>query len=399
MSKTTQICSVFLVFLWGVFGLQAQTKVLKGTVMDHQSKIGIEGVMVSTAEGNSYTITNSEGDFVISIDEQVESLWFSQINYLVKEVSTKAAMLIELELISKELEEILVFTRPLNTVFGPALERATKSLTKGDLYQTYVRAFNLVNNDLSNVADGLVDFYIERPNRRPIIEIKQNRVLMSKEDVSDESETEELFGVVDMKDMSKLIVNTDNITNIQSILKNEKNYDYVVKKREGALGEETCVVEFSPKENLKGWKYYEGYAVFTADQQHLIGYNYGLSKSYEKNRRAVPLIYVKMFLNDLGYQALYRKQADEYQLSYLSIRTDLDVISTKIGNHRVVSLREVVVDTIIKDAPTLTSIAKKRNSLFTISSNYQTEFWKNRNIRLLTSREQKALENLEEEFK
>jgi len=65
----------------------------------------------------------------------------------------------------------------------------------------------------------------------------------------------------------------------------------------------------------------------------------------------------------------------------------------------VVSLREVVVDTIIKDAPILTSIVKNRNTLFTISSNYQTEFWKNRNIRLLTSREQKALENLEEEFK
>lgn len=395
MSSTTQVYTVFLVFLVGLFGLQAQTKILKGTVMDSQSRIGIEGVTVSTAEGNDFTITNREGDFLLSIDEQVESVWFNHMNYAIKEVSTKAAMLIELDLISKELEEIVVLDRSFSAVFEPALERATKVVEKGDLYQTYVRAFNIVNNDLSNVADGLIDFYIENPNKNPQIDVKQNRVLISDADVSNEEDLAEMLNVMNTEGVSQSIVNKMRIKELQKILKSEKNYEYTVKKQKGIQGEDTFVIAFHPKENLRGWQYYEGYMIFTADQQYLMAYRYGLSERYRKNRAELPMIFAKMIFNVLDFHVIYRKHLEDYHLSYIGINTNLDIQSKLLGNNNIDISEELVVDAVIKHANPPTR-AKKTMDLFKSQSNYQTEFWKNRNIRLLTTKEEEALKALRE---
>lgn len=395
MRKSTQLYSVLFVFLGSLLGLQAQTQVLKGTVMDRQSRIGIEGVMVSTPEGTDFTMTNNEGDFVLEVSEQVASVWFSQINYEAKEVSTKAAMLIELEARSKELEEIMVVTKPMKTVFGAALERVTQYVEQGDCYQTYVRAFNLINDDLSNVADGLVDFYIENPNKGPLIDIKQNRVLIATDQVSNEDNLDEMLNVIETEGLRHVIVNKQRVKDLQTILKREKDYDYSIKKQKGIRGEETIVVEFHPKENLKGWQYYEGHMVFTADQQYLLAYDYALAESYKKNRVELPMIFARMFIQNMEYRGIYRKHLQDYQLSYVAIHSNMDLRSKLLGNNNIVILEELVVNNISKNETLPPKLEKKLN-LFSRESNYQIEFWKNRNIRLLTAREQNTLKTLEE---
>jgi len=394
MKKSIQLYSVLFVFLGSLLGLQAQTQVLKGTVMDRQSRMGIEGVMVSTPEGTDFTLTNSEGDFVLEVSEQVASVWFSQINYEVKAVSTQAAMLIELEARSNELEEIIVLTKPLKTVFGSALERVTQAVEQGDRYQTYVRAFNLINDDLSNVADGLVDFYIENPKKHPVINVKQNRVLTAKTEVSSEDNLDEMLNVIGAEGLRYAIGDKQRVRDLQTILKREKDYEYVIKKQKGIRGEETIVVEFHPKENLKGWQYYKGHMVFTADQEYLLSYRYALAESYKHKRVELPMIFARMFFQDMEYRGIYRKYLEDYQLSYVAIYSNIDLRSKLLGNNNIVILEELVVNNISKNE-TLPPKLEKELNLFGRQSNYQTEFWKNRNIRLLTAREQNTLKTLE----
>lgn len=217
MKQQSRIKLVLLLFLFGTMWMgYAQSKVLRGTVMDSQSKTGIEGVIISTADGTNYTLTNDEGDFEFTIEDQVESIWFSQINYQVKEVSTKAAMLIELNLINKDLDEIVLFSKSLDLVFGPALQQSINFVEKGDLYRTYSREFNMVNENLSNVADGLVDYYIENPKKTPKIEVTQNRVFYSSKDKG-EGTFEEVMNTVGLGDIRDFLTNTGAIGAVQKI--------------------------------------------------------------------------------------------------------------------------------------------------------------------------------------
>ncbi|MGG5507060.1 MULTISPECIES: hypothetical protein [unclassified Myroides] len=396
MNQVIQNKLISLFFLFGLSGcMYAQSNILKGTVMDSQSKMGIEGVTISTAEGNNFTITNSEGDFLLSIDEQVDSVWFSHRNYALKEVSTKAAMLIELEVISQELEEIVVWDKSFFKPFDQALERAKKIVEKGDVYQTYVRAFNLVNNDFSNVADGLVDFYIEKPYKNPQVEVKQNRVLISAADVSSEDDLAEMFNVLNLEGVSHSLAGKRRIMELQKIIKREKDYEYTVKKQKGIQGEDTFVIAFRPKENLRGWEYYEGYMIFTADQQYLMEYRYDFAESYRQNRAVLPMIFAKMVFNTLEYHVIYRKHLEDYRLSYIGITTNLDIDSKLFGNNNIATVEELVVDAVIKNTNPPTTGAKGMD-LFKRHSKYQTEFWKNRNIRLLTTNEEAILRVLEE---
>ncbi|WP_158962172.1 hypothetical protein [Myroides fluvii] len=396
MNKFIQIQIIVLFFLMGnIEHMDAQSKVLKGTVMDSQSKMGIEGVLISTSDRNSFTLTNSEGDFEFTVPEQVESIWFNEVNYQGKEVSTQAAMLIELELVTKGLEEIVVYTKPIHAVFGDALQKAMGAVNKGDLYKTYVREFNLVNGNWSNVADGLVDFYIVKPNKRPYTVVNQNRVLTSASDISETDDFEEMLGVIG-GDVRDALTNTGSIKTLQSILKKEKDYNYVVRKQAGIQQEENLVIEFSPKENVKGWQYYEGYVVFTVDQQQLLAYNYTLSKRYIENQRALPVILMKIYFNDITHHALYKESEGVSQLTYLFTRLDCDMRSKVLGNNRMVILQDVVVDQVVKNVTIPENKINKGQVLFDKKNKYQTEFWKNRNIRLLSSREEAVLKKMEE---
>ncbi len=395
MSKTIQVYSAFLIFLGSVFGLQAQTHVLNGTVVDRHSQKGIEGVVISTADGMSYTLTNDEGNFELTIDNQVESLWFSQMNYHVKEVSTTTARLIELDLINKNLEEIVLFAKPLAIVFSSALQKANNFVEKGDVYRTYSREFNMVNETLSNVADGLVDYYIEKPTKTPKIEVKQNRVFYSpkgREDVG----LEEIMNTMGEGDIRTFLTDENNIEKVKNILEQQDTYDFVTRKKIGIKGEETIVVEFAPKENLKGWKYYEGYVVFTADQHYLLEYKMGLSKPYEKNRKVHNFLIAKAYINDFVWQGVYHRQGDQYFLFYKSAQSDIELIRKKWGTNRINRLREVQVNQIEKNVAIPPIDKLRRMSLFSLESHYQTEFWKNQNSRLLSKSEEAILRALEE---
>jgi len=397
MKKLIRIQLIALLLLIGnVWTIHAQSKLLKGIVMDSQSKMGIEGVVISTSDGKTYTLTNEEGDFEFTIGDQVESVWFNQMNYQIKEMSTKAAMLVELDLINKELEEVVVYTKPMHEVFGAALQKAIHVVDKGDLYKTYVRTFALVNKDLNNVADGLIDYYVKKNNKRPYVELKQNRAFTSKKDLDPESDLDQLLSVMEHSDFRDLITNNTALKNIEKLLKSEKDYVFSVKKRQGVQGEENLVVEFSPKEELNDWLCYEGYLVFTADQKQLMAYQYGLSNKDGKSRKAVPLMFGKMYFNDVEYRAMYNTHQGAYQLSYLFLSLDYDFESKIFGNNRVMNLSEVVVDEVIKGVDIPKDKKMKEGQLFNSRSNYQTEFWKNRNIRLLSNREAAILRELEE---
>lgn len=396
MIKTINNCrKLFLmVTLFLSASLVAQAKEIKGKVIGVENSEPIEGVVIINTKNNKYTVTNEEGDFLISIDLDDE-LQFNHINYQTQQHIAEEGMLIRLETVSTELEEILVFNRPLYDVFSMALKGTLETVEKGDLYKTYVREFNIVDNKQINVADGLVDCYVKNPTKRPLTDVVEHRVFNSSKDIDRDAEVEETLGVIGVDARDALIKSVDLAT-IEKIIKDTDSYELMTRKKVELNGEEKIIVEFEPKQGLEGWRYEQGYVIFDESLTKVLEYRYKLSDAYKEKSKMMNLILAKVQIYDYGRHVVFlTNENSDYRLSYSTGFIDFTISAKRIGKHRLHVLQEVVVDDVIKNVE-IPKQKQFKGSLFKEKSNYTTEFWKNRNIRPLSIKEQAILNQLEE---
>ena len=324
-----------------------------------------------------------------------DELVFNHINYQTKQLVGSEGMEVDLEVLNTELEEILVFNRPLYDVFSMALKSTMKTVEKGDLYKTYVREFNIVNKEQVNVADGLVDFYIKKPTNRPLTDVIEHRVFRSARDIQKDAEIDQSIGVFG-GDVRDALIKSVNLGSIEKILKDTDSYEFITRRKVELNGKETVIMEFAPKEGLKGWKYEQGYVVFDESLTKVLEYKVKLSDAYKDKMETMNLILAKVDVHDYERHAVFLdSEKYGYRLSYSTGFIDVSISAKRIGKHRVNLLNEIIVDTVIKNVE-IPKQKQFRGSLFNENSNYKTEFWKNRNIRPLSVKEQAILNQLEE---
>ncbi|TDS54641.1 carboxypeptidase-like regulatory domain-containing protein [Myroides indicus] len=385
---------ILAVFCFQITATFAQTREIAGRVIDQISMEGISGVLIVTEDQSSQTITNEEGYFVLNVQMDGEILHFSHINYQSQQQKANDTMSVKMALANIELDEILVFKKPLHEVFGTAFQNALKISEKGDLYKTYVRQFNVVNEDKINVADGLVHFYVNKPSKTPLTDLIENRAFMNAGERDEEnSETETILMTLgdDFRDILKV---GRAIAVITDALQNTDMYECTV-RRKVDNDNTKIIVEFGPKEGLKKWKYFQGYIVFNDEQTKVLEYKYQLADKYKDNTKVINLLIVKAQAHDIGGYAVFTDNIEGYHLFYKTSYIDMSIFRKKKGNFRLKSQVEVVVDELVKNVEAPKQKQYKGN-LFTQKSNYQTKFWKNRNIRPLSSKEEQILKQLEE---
>ena len=383
-----------LIFLLLSISFQAQTKEIKGKILDYGNGESIEGAVIINVKNNKHTVSNEDGDFVISVTDGDE-LVFNHINYQTKQLVGSEGMEVDLEVLNTELEEIVVFNRPLYDVFSMALKSAMKTVEKGDLYKTYVREFNIVNKEQVNVADGLVDFYVKKTTNRPLTDVIEHRVFKSVGDIGKDAEIEESIGVFG-GDVRDALIKSVNLGSIEKILKDTNSYEFITRRKVGLNGKETIIMEFAPKEGLKGWKYEQGYVIFDESLTKVLEYKFKLSDGYKDKMETMNLILAKVDVYDYERHAVFLDSKEYgYRLSYSTDFIDVSISAKRIGKHRVNLLNEIIVDAVIKNVE-IPKQKQFKGSLFNESSNYKTEFWKNRNIRPLSIKEQGILNQLEE---
>jgi hypothetical protein len=257
-----------------------------------------------------------------------------------------------------------------------------------------VRQFNVVNEDKINVADGLVHFYVNKPSKTPLTDLIENRAFMNAGERDEEnSETETILMTLgdDFRDILKV---GRAIAVITDALQNTDMYECTV-RRKVDNDNTKIIVEFGPKEGLKKWKYFQGYIVFNDEQTKVLEYKYQLADKYKDNTKVINLLIVKAQAHDIGGYAVFTDNIEGYHLFYKTSYIDMSIFRKKKGNFRLKSQVEVVVDELVKNVEAPKQKQYKGN-LFTQKSNYQTKFWKNRNIRPLSSKEEQILKQLEE---
>lgn len=372
--------------------LLAQKKEITGKIIDKATQTGIEGVIVSDLSFHESVLTNKEGKYVIIISEKEEGLLLNHINYKAIKVELANSKTIELEPITNELEEIVVFKKSLKDTFGPALLSMSNSLKKGELYKTYMREFNIINQNTVNVADGMVDFYIAKPGKKAVVDIREHRAFISMEEFQKGETLEESLSVVGSGDLRNFLNSIADTKTILEVLKDKKKYQIVTKIQRGVDNQNTIVLEFDSTE--KSVYYYKGYVVFDEDRTKVLAYKIEYFANKEPLKKSL-LGLIKIKLWNLERHIVFNQTGQGTQLKFGMVRVNFDL---KIVGKKEMNLdftRDIIVDEVIKDAPMLDPKIYPYIELYSNKSDYKTEFWKNRNIRPLTLKEEAILRDLE----
>ena len=153
LKKISLQAAIFLMFLCASFGLQAQQKMVSGTITSAEDNEPLPGVNVFIKGTTSGSITDADGKYSLEIPEGINSptLVYSYIGYATQElpIANKSVMDFAMTIDTKTLEDVVV------TALG--VERETKALgysvseIQGQTL-TEARETNLVNSLSGKVA-------------------------------------------------------------------------------------------------------------------------------------------------------------------------------------------------------------------------------------------------------
>lgn len=387
------IVVLFVCLVGGIaFGQKAE---IHAKLIDSVTKEAIEGVVISNDKENVITVSNDEGRFSVIENSTNVSLNLNHISYQSQQVIVPNNSTIELVPLHTELDEILVFKKPIHQVFATAMASLNKSVQKGDLYETYFREFNTINNKHTNMADGLVDFYVSKEGKRALVEVKQNRVFTSKTDI-DKGNIDQYFNVIGLGDLRDVLNKLVLSSELTKILKSSTDYEFSAKIQKKASGKKVVVVEFVPKQSIKEELYYEGYIVFDESQSKVLEYRYSLASELKKNPKVKNILgLVKIGFHDQGQHAVFKQVESDYYVSYGKIFIDVDMMIKGEVDRNIVISREIIVDKVSRNVALPKQQSFKSKDLFGKESSYSNTYWLERSIRPLTTSEQRVLNELE----
>ncbi|MEC4112677.1 peptidase associated/transthyretin-like domain-containing protein [Myroides pelagicus] len=225
----------------------AQSRQIKGRVIDRITQQGISGVVISDSTGGIVVVSNDQGEFILYFDDHITGLTFNHISYQSLREKVSNRMEVPLTPVIQELEEIMVFNKPIQKVFVTAFTNMKGSVQKGDLYEAYVREFNVINNNRVNVADAMVDFYINSVGSKALVEIKERRTYESKQEIDLEN-MEEYFSVMGTGDFRTTLNSFVSVDYLNKMIKNDKVYDYIVKKQVRGNEGTVVILEYDVKD-------------------------------------------------------------------------------------------------------------------------------------------------------
>lgn len=374
-----------------VFG---QSTVIHGTVINSNTKEHIGGVIISTDIQYALAVTNDEGKFSVYLEHPDDLLSFSHISFMTTKSKIINDLVVELLPLNEELEEIMVFKKPIEEVFAKAFVNMSSSVKKGDLYETYVREFNIINNKI-NVADALVDFYISKPGGQAFVEVKERRTFESKKG-DDKKDMEQYFSVMGTGDFRKTLNIFVDVDFLNKMIKSPNIYDYVVRKQRRREGQSVVILDFKLKDksliSIKDLSekngLAEGYIVFDESLNQMLEYRLDMAQESKENIKEWNFLgLVKIKFRDFSQHALLRDNGEGMELSYGMKNTVIDLTPKNESTVSINIKREVKVDKLTRGIEMPRQKSFKDTSLYGSPSNYQSSYWLGRNIRPLTVKE------------
>ena len=389
----TKTITIALLFIANFTFSQATT--ITGVIKDITTLLPVESVTIGVSNSNLGTISNEEGKFQITLlgtDTTIEfsHLYYKLASYTVKQNETEIEIFLTPKIFI--LDEVVINNKPGKELLSAAVTASKEKLEKSILLNTYYREFVNVDNKYTSFSDGLVDYYVKRKSGSSDLEVKQSRVFDLKD--ANASERELAIQSFNLNDIDDAVTDAYNFKGVSDLLRND-NYYYGVETKTADDGSSIKIITIEPKEGVEEGMIYEGSVTYDAKTNLILDINLRFSPAYKKFNRLHNILIAKIKFNDFARRSKFKLEGDKYVIIYNQIKINIYIKFGKLINNTFESVYDMTTLNYIEGEFKLDKTKKyKKKDLFANGNKYTEEFWKTKNIMLLSEEEEKIISSL-----
>lgn len=350
---------------------------IPGKVINDQDKEPIPHLTISVDGSNYYVVTNDDGEFLLDANQvmdktiRINNIYYSEFS---KKITSNQSIMISLDLLAYQMEEMLIYDKPIKDVFLEIIENSEKSLVNNAKMSTYYKEKYFEKGNHLKEADALVDFYIKSKATKIDAVVNQSRVLDSdfQKSKSQQEQDGQLLLSLYPNDMMEGAM---RFKILREVIKEKKYECYITTKNSGEKTINTLY--FSPVKDSKDENLVVGKVLFDPELKLILEFNVRIDDEAKKRSTFKNFIVARFRLEDIRRNVKYNYANGMYYLTYLESFFDIDVKSkmAKIDSD-FSNISQVYVLGVEKTStfPDKKDVFKKEQ-LYKSGNRYTQEFW------------------------
>jgi hypothetical protein len=392
------IFATFLLFI--SFSSIAQQTDIRGTLKDATTKEPIISGTVGLKNSSVGTITNEEGAFQLTVSKTAQVI-ISCLGYKLITLNasdfTDETKTIFMEQNIEILEEVVISKTPIHQILEEIIAISKVRFDKPIVLNTYYREFVKTNGKYIRFSDGLLDYHIsgDAQKTKSDLVVKQNRSVLLP--ISDEEEDD--FDLGSILDIQKGYGYSFGTLNGYIIEDNKyEDYDLGLKSKKSKEGKEFLVITIEPKPEVEK-ALFKGTITYDPETKLIYDYDLFYAPSHTKYVKEINLLIARLSILDIKLKASYKMVNDNYLISNTN-----RYVKFKVWTKKHSTLSESRSDLLVTDfrKEDLTYNKKEvytKKYLYKKQSQYENKFWQKNNAIVLTTEEEKIIDDLEKESK
>lgn len=372
----------------------SQSKTITGTLKDITTLLPIESVSIGVENSNLGTISNEDGKFRLLLTNTTLVLQFNHLNYkpysyTLKNDDTEVEIFLEPK--AYVLDEIVIRNEPINKTLSTVVKNSKEKLEKSLLLNTYYREFVKVNDLYTNFSDGLLDYNIKRKSGASDLYVTQSRAFkLNDEKAAERQKTTQAIYFYDVRDA---ISDAYNFKKLKFILES-KNYDYEVVTKTDAQQNTIEVVSIVPKPEVELGLYY-GTVIYDVKSKLILEIDIKKSPDHKQYIPEVNAIFFRFKVNEEARKASFKIDGEKYILVYNQNKINIYIKMKNSIDDTYEFLSDLVtIDYKEGEFDFDRSKRYKNRSLFEAGNTYTEDYWKTKNMMLLSEEEEAILQSL-----
>ncbi|MEM7551376.1 MAG: serine hydrolase [Bacteroidota bacterium] len=254
---TRDLKSVLIaLFIFSCFFAQAQTQIIRGTIIDANTKEPLVFATIALENNRLGTISNSKGEFRLRVPKeyQNQSMRISFIGYKLFEIplsSIKGKQTFDLKPEDYILNEVVVKDFTGIGIIKKALERIPENYHKAPYKSEEFYSEIIKNeNEYAHISEAVYEIFHDRSLKSNQLKLVKNRNIKDRE----------IFGAADATSSVKGLVNSDFINNLEDGInlinkRGLKIHDFNFEGTSKINNEEVFVISFHPNNKSKAVAY------------------------------------------------------------------------------------------------------------------------------------------------
>ena len=396
MNKLTFFTITSLLF--SAHFLFAQDSKISGRILTGMAFEPLPYVEISIKGKNIGTITNREGNFVLTGDlSPSDSIIVTHLAFETKTIGfsdlTNEGNTIVLTPRSILFEEVTIQGQNVVSLIREALLISRNSIILPLRLETYYREFVKENQRYTKFSDGILDYdMLGRTDKlKTRVCVKQSRANA----IKTESDKEIDWDLNSPLDIQKAL-DPFLLGRLNNVIENADKYDFQMKTLNEKNSNGQIEIRFNPKSDTKELLY-EGKVLIDKLSKYILSFNYRLEKNESKPFKEINLIIVKARITQFSSMVMFRLKNQNYQPWYTNTQVGMKIWNKKKINETFSFLSDLLVFEVV-NTPFEEISGKdvfKKKALYSLGDNFQLEFWKDQNSMLLTSEEENIIKQLQ----